>query len=133
VHATRHTPHVAILTLLVLVLILALSGGKDAFSALASATILLLLLSFIVVNGSLIVLKRRPEEPAGAFEVPILIPALGILVNAALIIARLTAPGQRTRAPLIAGAIMLAATALYFLVRPQNITEETLASLESEG
>jgi amino acid transporter len=133
VHATRRTPHVAILTLLVLVLILALSGGKDSISALASATSLLLLLSFIVVNGSLIVLKRRPGEPAGDFEVPILIPVLGILVNAALIIARLTATGQRTRAPLIAGAIVLVATGLYFLVRPQNVTEETLASLEGEG
>ena len=64
VHAKRHTPHVAIVTLLVLVLILALSGGEDAVRHLASATALLLLFSFMVVNSSLVVLKLRPERAA---------------------------------------------------------------------
>jgi APA family basic amino acid/polyamine antiporter len=70
VHPRRRTPHVAILTLLAVVVVLAMSGGADAVRRLADATALLLLSSFIVVNMSLIVLKRRPGEPAGGFEVP---------------------------------------------------------------
>ena len=67
VHPTRHTPHRAIFALLVVVLILALSGNV---AQLASATSTLLLGVFIVVNASLIVLKRRPNEPRGRFEIP---------------------------------------------------------------
>jgi len=130
VHATRHTPHVAILTLLVLVLILALSGGEDAVKQLASATALLLLFSFMVVNSALAVLKLRPGEPPGQFEVPVFIPVLGILVNATLIVSRLTSGEGGAHAPLVAGAIVLAATLLYFALRPKNITDETLAALE---
>jgi amino acid transporter len=78
VHPRRHTPHVAILVLLAVVLVLAVSGGPDAVRQLADATALLLLTSFIVVNTSLIVLKLRRGEPAGAFEVPIVVPALGV-------------------------------------------------------
>ena len=66
VHATRRTPHIAIFTLLVVVLVLAVSGGQEAVDALASATGLLLLFSFMVVNTALIVLKLRPQEPAGS-------------------------------------------------------------------
>jgi amino acid transporter len=130
VHATRHTPHVAIFTLLVIVLVLALSGGADAVKQLASATALLLLFSFMVVNSALVVLKLRPNEPRGAFEVPVLVPLLGILVNATLIVARITSAEGGVRAPLIAGTIVLAVTILYFVLRPTNVTEEALASLE---
>jgi amino acid transporter len=130
VHATRHTPHVAIFTLLVIVLVLALSGGQDAVRQLASATALLLLFSFMVVNSALVVLKLRPSEPRGAFEVPVIVPLLGILVNAALIITRLASGEGGHRAPLIAGVIILVATMLYFVLRPANVTDEALASLE---
>jgi amino acid transporter len=133
VHHRRRTPHVAIFTLLVVVLILAVSGGKDAIAALASATSLLLLVSFIVVNSALIVLKLRPSEPRGDFEVPVVVPAIGILINAALIVARLLEPTASLRAPAIAGFIALAATILYFLVRPTNITEQTLAAVEQDA
>lgn len=130
IHGTRRTPHVAILTLLVLVLVLALSGGQDAVKQLASATALLLLLSFMVVNSALVVLKTRPGEPHGQFEVPRFVPILGIFVNAALIITRLASGEGGLRAPLIAGVIVVAVTVLYFLLRPQNITDESLAALE---
>jgi amino acid transporter len=132
VHTKRRTPHVAILTLLAVVVVLAISGGEDAVKQLASATSLLLLFSFIVVNSSLIVLKLRPGEPPGGFEVPVVIPALGVVVNATMIVARLTATGAGLRAPLIAAAIIAAVTALYFIVRPTNVTEETLATIEQE-
>jgi amino acid transporter len=132
IHGRRHTPHVAILTLLVLVLILALSGGEDAVKQLASSTALLLLFSFMVVNSALVVLKLRPGEPPGQFEIPVVVPVLGILVNATLIVSRLASGEGGLRAPLIAGAIVVAATLLYFVLRPKNITDEALAALEHE-
>jgi amino acid transporter len=133
IHATRRTPHLAILTLLVVVLVLSVSGGEDAVKQLASATALLLLFSFMVVNTALIYLKLRPGEPAGGFEVPIFVPALGVLINATLIVARLTQPGANYRAPVIAGAIALFVTLLYFVFRPTNVTEETLAAIEEQS
>jgi amino acid transporter len=135
VHRSRHTPYVAILTLLVVVLLLAVSGGEQAVRELGSATALLLLCSFMVVNTALIVLKLRPGEPAGGFEVPIVIPALGILVNATMIGAKLYDNFSTTggRAPLISGAIVLCITCLYFVLRPKNVTEESLAAVEQDS
>lgn len=129
VHGKRQTPHVAIGTLLVLVLILAVAGGTDAVKQLASATSLLLLTSFMIVNAALVVLKRRPGEPHGQFEVPTIVPVLGILVNATLIGNRLLGPEGGLRAPLIAGAIVVVATLLYFVLRPKNITDKAMAEL----
>jgi amino acid transporter len=132
VHPRRHTPHVAIFTLLVVVLVLAVSGGQSAVESLASATGLLLLFSFMVVNTALIVLKLSPSEEPGTFEVPIIIPACGVLLNAALIVARVTAANANPRAPIIAGAIALTAAAFYFIIRPSSVSEETLAAVEQE-
>jgi basic amino acid/polyamine antiporter, APA family len=132
VHAKRATPHVAIFTLLVLVLILALSGGKDGVKTLAFATALLLLFSFTVVNAALIVLKLRPGEPPGGFEVPIFIPAVGILINTTLIVARLTQEDADPQAPKIAACILVGITLLYFLIRPTNVTEEVLAAVDQK-
>src|SRR5688572_25316539 len=70
VHHARRTPHVAIVVLLVIVLVLALVGD---ISQLASATSLLLLGSFTLVNAALVVLKRRAGEPRGQFEIPTII------------------------------------------------------------
>jgi amino acid transporter len=130
VHAARRTPYVAILTLLAIVTLLTFVGD---LRNLASATSLLLLCSFIVVNGALIVLKLRPGEPTGQFEVPIVIPALGILVNVALIVARLSDKNAGLRAPLIAAALLVGISMLYFVLRPKNITEESLAAAKAEG
>jgi amino acid transporter len=131
VHPTRRTPHVAILTLLAVVVVLAMSGGPDAVRQLADATALLLLCSFIVVNTSLIVLKRRPGEPAGGFEVPVAVPALGVLVNAAMIVARITSATAGGRALAIAGAIIGGIVILYYIGRARNVTETSLAAAEA--
>jgi amino acid transporter len=135
VHRSRHTPYVAIFALLVIVSVLAVSGGEDAVRQLASATALLLLCSFMVVNTSLIVLKLRPGELPGGFEVPVIIPALGVVVNALMIGAKLydnfaTSGG---RAPGIAGIIVACIAAIYLLLRPANVSEEALASIEQEA
>jgi amino acid transporter len=153
VHPSRHTPHVAILTLLVIVTVLAFTNDlirhlqgvttgflnkflvdlerAGAISSLASATSLLLLFSFMIVNGSLIALRMRPDEPRGGFEVPIVIPALGILVNAALLYTRFKeSSAAGWLAPILTGLLLAAITLLYLLFRPKNVTEETLAALE---
>ena len=105
VHPTRHTPHRAIFALLVIVLILALSGNV---AQLASATSTLLLGVFIVVNASLIVLKRRPNEPRGRFEIPTIIPSGVILSHA-------TRPALLTALALLAGIALL-----YLVMRPKD-------------
>jgi basic amino acid/polyamine antiporter, APA family len=156
IHPKRNTPHVAILVLLAIVTMLAftnelihylqglVSGIAHAFlvdlekagpiASLASATSLLLLFSFMVVNGSLIALKLRRGEPTGAFEVPIAIPALGMLVNAALVFTRFKdAATAGWLAPIIAGIMIVAISLLYFVIRPKNVTEETLAAVEVES
>jgi amino acid transporter len=156
VHRRRKTPHIAILVLLLIVIALAFTNDAIHYlkgfargpihdflvkleqagpiSSLASATSLLLLFSFMVVNGSLVALKFRRGEPKGAFEVPIIIPALGILVNGALIVIRfIDASRAGWLAPIIAGIMIAAITALFFTFRPKNVTEESLAAIEAES
>jgi amino acid transporter len=121
VHPVRRTPHVAILVLMVIVVALALSGD---LSQLASATSVLLLSVFMVVNGALIALKLRPNEPRGAFEVPVFVPAGGILVCATILF------HAQPRALLIAAVLLAGIAVLYAIMRPRNITEETLADID---
>lgn len=117
VHPGRHTPHVAIAVLLVIVLLLALAGN---IRELASATSLLLLLVFALMNAALILLKFRKGEEKGAFEIPVLVPALGFLVCAALAVSRLADSTTGGRAPLIAGAMLGGISVLFFLTRPKT-------------
>ena len=76
VHRTRRTPHLAILTVLVVALALALSG---TLTYLAGTTSLLLLLVFFTLNISLIAIKRRDSERLRTFCAPRVIPILGAL------------------------------------------------------
>jgi basic amino acid/polyamine antiporter, APA family len=122
IHPKRHSPHIAVFVLFGIVSLLILSGGVKQ---LAESTVLLLLIVFTVVNISLFVLKRRPGEPRGGFEPPLIVPVLGAFVCASLIVVRvhsaITSPdtAQRT-APLIAGAIVLVSLALYAVLKPKN-------------
>lgn len=128
VHAKRRTPYVAILTLLVIVCVLALSGGV---ADLATTTGLLLLGSFMIVNASLVVLKLRKSETRGRFEVPAIIPILGIVINATLIAARvydITRDEKVGAKPLyIALGLTAGIAVLYFAMRPKAIPEEEAA------
>ncbi|HYO51523.1 APC family permease [Archangium sp.] len=121
VHPVRRTPHVAILVLLVIVLALALSGD---IRQLADATSLLLLGAFVVVNGALVLLKLRPGEPRGAFEVPVVIPAAGVLLCLVMIAGRVLGPGADARAPLIAAGIVASISLVYALWRPKHVVLE---------
>lgn len=112
VHASRQTPHVAVLILLLILVPLSLSG---TIAQLATATVLLLMFVFAVVNASLFVLKRRPGEPPGQFEVPAFVPLLGAILCVVLLGIRM-ASGDST-APLIAGAMIASILLIYALVR----------------
>ncbi len=128
VHPKRHTPQLAIAVLFVIVSLLILSGGVKP---LAEATVLLLLCVFTVVNVSLIVLKRREGEPKDGFDVPLLVPILGALVCALLVVVRVRAaftdpkPGAAV-APLIALGIFAVSFLLYFLMRPKRVGGEEI-------
>jgi APA family basic amino acid/polyamine antiporter len=114
VHAERRTPHVAILALFLVAMPLALFG---TIAELAAATVLLLLLVFAVVNAALFVLKRRPGEKHGYFEIPLAVPAIGALVCLVLVMVRVGTGDWR--APAIAGALLLASAVIYAIVRPK--------------
>lgn len=116
IHPGTRTPHVAIMALFVVVVALMLSGD---ITQLASATVLLLLAVFALVNLALLFLQRRPGEPKGGFEVPSFVPALGSLVCLALLVNRV-ATGD-WRAPALAGAVLVAIAALYMAVRPRDV------------
>jgi basic amino acid/polyamine antiporter, APA family len=118
VNRSRRTPHAAILALAAIVSILAFSGD---IAELASATSLLLLLVFALMNAALMVLKTRKSESKGEFEIPTVIPLLGCLVCATLIISRLASAAAGTRAPLIASLLLLMIGILYFVMRPRDV------------
>jgi basic amino acid/polyamine antiporter, APA family len=109
VHKTRGTPHISILVLLAVVIGLSFLGD---ISQLASATVLLLLFVFAVVNIGLIILLRREGRIEGAFNVPMVVPALGALICIVLIVVRIAQ--NDLVAPMIAGGLLLGITALYF-------------------
>ncbi|MFT3992631.1 MAG: amino acid permease [Luteolibacter sp.] len=125
IHPVRRTPHVAIGLLFLIVSALILAGD---IRQLAEATALLLLTVFVVVNIALVILKLRPSEEKGGFEVPILVPILGALVCGVLITSRIhgaltsPVPGMRT-APLVAGGVILASLILFFLTKPKIAAE----------
>ncbi len=120
IHPVRRTPHLAIALLFLIVTGLILSGGVKQ---LAESTVLLLLMVFSVVNISLVVLKLRPGEPKGGFEVPVLVPVLGALVCLVLIGVRVASSwnGEGGHvAPLVSLGIVAAGLVLYFATRPAN-------------
>ncbi len=116
IHPRRHTPHWAILTLFVIVLVLGLTVN---ITPLAKATSVLLMTVFIVLNVALLVLKSRPEEPQGAFEVPAFVPVGGIIMSG-LILAHAKAAEVK-----LALLLLAAICGLYLLMRPRGVSEET--------
>jgi amino acid transporter len=120
IHPRSRTPHVAILALLPVLVALVLAGD---IGQLASATVLLLLAVFTVVNLALLVLKRRASEPHGGFEVPSFVPVGGALVCSALLVNRVLAGDWR--APALAGAILLVVLLAFVALRPA-VTPEAM-------
>ncbi|MBM3497581.1 MAG: amino acid permease [Armatimonadetes bacterium] len=115
VHPTRRTPHLAILTLMAFVCVLAFMGD---IKSLAKATSVLLMSVFIVINAALIVLKRRPGEPPGHFEVPVAVPVGGIVVCGALL------AHAGSREVLMALSLIGGIVLLYLMLRPTAVPDE---------
>jgi basic amino acid/polyamine antiporter, APA family len=86
VHSGRRTPWVAILftALIALVLLLTVGTNPDALDTLASTTVVLLLLAFVMVNVSVLAL-RRDRVDHEHFRTPSVFPILGIVVSLALL------------------------------------------------
>ena len=118
IHPVRRTPSVAIGLIFVVIVLLILWGD---ISELASATVLLLLLVFSVINSALVILKLRPGEPQGAFELPIAVPALGAVVCFVMFATRVGAGDWR--APMIAGVLLLGVAALRLWTRPHGLAQ----------
>jgi APA family basic amino acid/polyamine antiporter len=121
IHGARKTPHIAILVVWALFVVLILSGD---ISSLAKATSVLLLTCFILVNGSLIALKRK-EKVAGAFEIPYFVPALGSFICLAML-----SKAQWTEIA-TAGAILLAIVLMYFVMRPKAELIEKMDEIDA--
>ena len=112
VHKSRRTPHVAVLVIFSIVAALQFSGD---IAQLAGATVLLLLLVFVIVNGALIVLKRREGDVRGSFNAPIIIPVLGAALCLVMIGGQMMQNDWRP--PAIAGGLILLILATYVLGR----------------
>jgi len=124
IHPRRFTPHLAILTLMAIVLIL---GVTVNITPLAKATSVLLMTVFVVINGALIVLKHRPGEAKGHFEVPTFVPVGGILISG-LLLAHAKLPEIK-----VAVVLLLVIGVLYFFIRPRAVTEDTFAQAEEDA
>ena len=85
VHPGRRTPWVAILFVTSIAVILLVSLGSDALDTLSSTTVVLLLMAFIMVNASVLALRRDRVEHEH-FRAPSVFPILGIVVSAVLLI-----------------------------------------------
>jgi amino acid transporter len=114
VHPRRQTPHIAIAVLLVPVIALQFAGD---ISQLASATVLLLLFVFMLVNGALVVLKHREGDLSGAFNAPTAVPIVGALVCVGMIAGRMLDGDWRS--PAIALA-MIGSIILLYVLTPRS-------------
>lgn len=111
VHVTRRTPHIAILTLLIGFTPFAVFG---TVAQLASASTLLLLSVFTIVNVSLVILQRT-DPVKGQFEIHPAFPVAGAFSCVAIIIARISV-GEWT-APVIALALVAVVGTAYEVMR----------------
>jgi APA family basic amino acid/polyamine antiporter len=107
VHKGRHTPLAAIVFTTALCMLLIAIGTLEK---LADTTVTLLLCVFILVNVSVLVLRRDPVEH-DHFRAPSLIPVAGAVVCAVLLTQQ---PGSSFP---LAGGLMLLGVVLYFVSR----------------
>ena len=89
IHPMRRTPHIAIAVTGVIMLVMALALPIEAVGSAAS---LIFLLTFAMVNLSVIVLRRKEPELPRRYKVPLypVIPILGIVLNIFLAVYQFT-------------------------------------------
>ena len=101
VHPTRRTPWVAIIVVTAVAIALVSTGS---IGGLASTTVLLLLTVFMLVNASVLVL-RRDRLDVDHFHAPTIVPVLGALSCAGLAVYRIADdPSVALRAALLIAA-----------------------------
>jgi APA family basic amino acid/polyamine antiporter len=110
IHPGRRTPHWAILSVLGVAILLALSG---TLSYLAGTTSLLLLMVFFTVHVSLVVIKRRADSPMRSFCAPAIVPFVGALTCVALM-------AFVSRGSLVTAAIVLGLGAVLVALRTRE-------------
>ncbi len=119
VHSGRQTPLLAIIFTTALGLILILTGDLET---LAGVTVTLLLLVFVVVNASVLVLRRDPVSHKH-FRTPTALPVLGVIVCLGLLT-------QRESDVWIRCALLLAlGIVLYFVTR---VTSGSPANMDAD-
>lgn len=112
----RRTPDVAIVGVAAVVSVLAASGGVRE---LAGTTVALLLAVFVIVNVTVLVLRRRPPAGGSApgFRAPAAVPVVGAVGSALLLIDRLVAGGPGLLVRL--GGLLGTGLVLFALARGQ--------------
>jgi basic amino acid/polyamine antiporter, APA family len=87
VHPGRRTPWISIafVTVIALLLLITIGGNDAALEILGSTTVVLLLMAFVMVNISVLVL-RRDEVGHEHFRAPSAFPVLGAVVAFALLV-----------------------------------------------
>jgi APA family basic amino acid/polyamine antiporter len=120
IHPKRNTPHIAAVAIFVAVSVLVSVGDT---SQLAAATVILLLAVFVLMNLAQIALGRRAGEPATSIKLPVIVPVLGGLVCAMLLVVR--ASSGEVVAPLIAAGLLALIVTLYLLTRHSHHADET--------
>jgi amino acid transporter len=86
IHAKRQTPIVATLFVGTIVIILTTT---IEFEPLARITSALMLVVFVIVNMSLVMLKRRQQQVELSLEVPLWVPIAGVISSLAVLAAEL--------------------------------------------
>ncbi len=85
IHPQRRTPYIAVLSTGLIIVIMTATLPVEVVGSAASV---LFLISFALVNGALIVLKKRSAIPETGYSVPFFpwLPILGIIINLSLAI-----------------------------------------------
>jgi amino acid transporter len=108
IHPVRRTPHLAAVAMFAAAAVIVSLGN---IAQLAAATVLLLLLVFVLMNVSQLVLARRAGEPPAPIVIPAIVPLSGAVVCAGLLVTR-AASGDPV-APLVAAGLIGAILVLY--------------------
>ncbi len=116
IHPTRNTPHYATVAMFIAATALILAGDV---SQLASATVILLLGVFILMNTAQVILMRRPGEPPAAIRLPIAVPIVAALICTVMLVSRATGDLRPLQ---IAGMVVLVIQVVYFATRKSHRT-----------
>ncbi|MCP9271419.1 APC family permease [Mycolicibacterium arenosum] len=121
VHPTRQSPWVAIAftTIIAFGLIIYVSAvaSEDTVKILAGTTSLLLLAVFAVVNVAVLVLRRDVRKTGGHFTTPTVLPVIGFIASAYLV---LPFSGRPSTQYLLAGILIVVGAVLFFVTKLIN-------------